>query len=224
MVSRKMLFPIVAADVALFTVMGGELRIMLVERALEPKSGYLALPGAILDPSIDLTIRDTARRALKARLSGVDDIYLEQFRVFSGPDRDPRGYSVSIAFYALLPLDHALGVDPVANGRARDLLMPRVSALPSNIAFDHREIINQAATCLREKVERLALPLHLLPKAFTLTQLQAVCEVILGKKLDKGSFRRRLKDDGDLVPLPNQFALGAYRPAQLYKARAGYTF
>lgn len=224
MVSRKMLYPIVAADVVLFTVMDGELRVMLIERTQEPKSGFLALPGAILDPAADASIRDTALRSLQARLSGVDDIYLEQFRVFSGPDRDPRGYSVSVAFFALLPLDHALAIDTVANGRARNLMKPRVSALPPKIAFDHRDIIGRAAAHLREKVARLALPLHLLPKAFTLTQLQAVCEVILGKPLDKGSFRRRLKDDENLVLLPDQFAQGAYRPAQLYKARPGYEF
>ena len=224
MTNRQTLFPIVAADVALFAVMSGTLRVLLFERVNEPQAGLYALPGAILDPARDASIDDTARRALTSRLEGVQGIYLEQVGVFSGADRDPRGYSVSVGYFALLPLDHAVAVSTLDGGRMKGQLMPEPTCLPKTVAFDHSVIISRAAARLNEKVERLSLPLHLLPSTFTLTQLQAVCEAVLGKKLEKSSFRRRLRGENNLVPLRSKFAKGPYRPAQLYRARSRFRF
>ena len=92
------------------------------------------------------------------------------------------------------------------------------------MAFDHAQQLEIALARLREKVERHALPLHLLPEQFTLTELQRTCEAILGRPLDKSVFRRRLKGMDDLVELPGQFERGQQRPAQLYAARAGFGF
>jgi len=216
----KELFPIVAADVALFTVLEETLRVLLLQRDNEPQAGAWALPGALLKPETDLSLEHTARRALAAK-TRVEVPHLEQVAVFSGPGRDPRGYSVGVLFYALLPADQA---PAVAGAKAMDVAWSDVAHLKRPIAFDHREMIALATTRLRQKVVQLALPLHLLPAKFTLTQLQSVFETVTGKPLDKSSFRRRLRDEKNLVKLHGELEGGANRPAQLYRAISSFRF
>ncbi len=216
----KELFPIVAADVALFTVIDEALRVLLLQRDNEPQAGAWALPGALLKPETDLSLEHTARRALAAK-TRVEIPHLEQVSVFSGPERDPRGYSVGVLFYALLPADQA---PAVAGAKAADVAWSNVAHLKRPIAFDHREMIALATTRLRQKVERLILPLHLLSEKFTLTQLQRVCEAVMGTRLDKSSFRRRLRSEQALVEVPGDFEVGANRPAQFYRAARGFRF
>ena len=216
----KSLYPIVAADVALFTVHNDSLSVLLVQRSNEPQANAWALPGALLKPATDQSLDHAARRALASK-TRVEIPYLEQVSVFSGPNRDPRGYSLGVLFYALLPTDQA---PAVAGAKARDVAWSAVSPLKRPLAFDHREMINLATARLRQKVERLALPLHLLPEKFTLFQLQRVCEVVLEKRLDKSSFRRRLKSETSFVEVADEFERGSNRPAQLFRAIPGFRF
>ena len=92
------------------------------------------------------------------------------------------------------------------------------------MAFDHDELLAAAVASLRNKVERHALPLHLLPEKFTLTELQRICEAVLGRSLDKGVFRRRLRDSPDLQEVPGEFVRGSQRPAQVYRAEKVFRF
>lgn len=216
----KEMFPIVAADVALFTVLEATLRVLLLQRGNDPQAGAWALPGALLKPAIDPSLEHTARRALAAKTM-VEIPFLEQVSVFSGPRRDPRGYSLGVLYYALLPVDQA---HAVAGAKATDVVWSDVTHLKRPIAFDHREMIALATSRLRQKVERLVLPLHLLPAKFTLTHLQRVCETVMGKRLDKSSFRRRLRSDTTLIEVEGEFEHGANRPAQLYRAAPGFRF
>lgn len=216
----KTLYPIVTADVALFTVIDDTLRVLLLQRKNDPQAGAWALPGKLLEPDAELSIEHTARRALAAK-TGVEIPHLEQVSVLSGPSRDPRGYSVGVFFYALLPVDKA---HAVAGEKATDVAWSDVAHLKRPIAFDHREMIELATTRLRQKVEQLVLPLHLLPVKFTLTQLQRVCEAVMGKRLDKSSFRRRLRSEKTLVEVAGEFERGANRPAQLFRAIPGFRF
>lgn len=216
----KMLYPIVAADVALFTVIDATLRVLLLQRDNEPQAGAWALPGALLKPETDVTLVHTARRAIGTKTK-VDIPYLEQVAVFSGPTRDPRGYSLGVLFYALLPADKA---PAVAGEKTKEIAWVDVSRMKRSMAFDHREMIDLATARLRQKVERLALPLHLLPEKFTLAQLQQVCEVVLQQRLDKSSFRRRLKSEIAFEEVAGEFERGPNRPAQLYRAIPGFRF
>lgn len=216
----KQLFPIVAADVALFTVIDASLCVLLMQRDTDPQSGAWALPGALLKPGTDTSLEHTARRALFTKTK-IEAPHLEQVAVFSGPERDPRGYSVGVLFYALLPADQA---PAIAGAKATDVAWSDIAHLKRQIAFDHREMIDRAVAKLRQKVAQQILPLHLLPAKFTLTQLQGVCEAVTGTPLDKSSFRRRLRSDTTLVEVPGEFEGGANRPAQLYKAMPGFRF
>lgn len=216
----KQLFPMVMADVALFIVLNQQLCVLLVERSNAPQAGRWAFPGGILKPDTDHNLDDTARRVLLEK-TRVDVPYLEQVATFSGPDRDPRGWSVSTLYYALLPHDRA---PAVAGHKTEAVAWCNAQKPEHRLAFDHDLLLKAAVGKLRDKIERNALPLHLLPEKFTLTELQQTCEAILGHGLDKSVFRRHLKDDSRLVPLPGEFLLGSQRPAQLYRSAPGFRF
>jgi len=221
---KTILNPLVSADVALFSIGEGVLQVLLVKRALEPQKGAWALPAAVLKPEIDRHLESTARRALRDKL-GVEVPYLQQVRTFDGADRDPRGWSLSVLHYALLTRDlvHARPVSRVDNVRWAD------ANDAGDLAFDHAEQLAVARSVLLDRV-RDALPLHLMPQKFTLTQLQRVCELILTTNrrkpatLDKGAFRRRWARSPDLVAVPDEFETGVQRPAQLYRAAPGFRF
>jgi 8-oxo-dGTP diphosphatase len=220
--ARKMLYPLVVVDVALFSIDTEGLKVLLVKRSHAPAQGLWSLPGGILRPEVDDSLEAAARRVLRQKVS-VEVPYLSEVRSFSGPDRDPRGWSIGMLFYALLPRDqvHAIVKDSVdevewvqADGHGREL------------AFDHAQQLGAALKALRDKVESHALPLHLMPAEFTLGALQKCCEAILGRSLDKSSFRRRLKEGGDpaVVALGCEEKTGAHRPSRLYRAPDDFAF
>lgn len=217
---KKRLFPIVTADVALFTLTDHQLRVLLIKRANNPTPGGWALPGSVLKADLDRNVDDTALRALASKTRVVLP-HLEQVTTSSGPDRDPRGWSVSVLYYALLPSDQ---VQAVAGDKTEAIEWCNPERPGHRLAFDHSQLLARALATLRDKVERGALPLHLLPAKFTLTDLQRACEAILGRELDKGAFRRKIADQPTLVPVRGEFLRGPQRPAQLYRPIADFSF
>lgn len=217
---KRRLYPIVTVDVALFTLIDLQLRVLLIRRANPPNPGGWALPGWIIKPEIDRSLEDAALRMLAAKTQ-VKIPHLEQVCTHSGPDRDPRGWSVSTLFFALLPSDQV----PAVAGRKTEAIEWVDPEKPGHrLGFDHAKMLAEALAALRDKVTRGALPLHLLPAQFTLTELQRTCETILGRALDKSSFRRQLKGARALTPVKGAFVRGAQRPAQVYRAGVGFTF
>ena len=147
--------------------------------------------------------------------AGLESPYLEQLATFTGAVRDPRGWSVAVAYCALVPatlLSQAAGrVELVA-----------VDALPP-LPFDHRQIIDTAVLRVRSKSQYSSLPVHLCAEPFTLPQLQAVYEAVLGEPVNKVSFRRKVDELAMLEPVPGALQTGgAHRPAQLYRLRPAY--
>jgi ADP-ribose pyrophosphatase YjhB (NUDIX family) len=215
------LYPLVSVDIALFSLVESALKVLLVRRANTPEQGRWALPGGVLDPERDGTLEDTALRVLHEK-TGLDAIpLLTQVHTFSGRDRDPRGWSLSVLFYALLPLDK---VPARAKTKVEEVEW-RVAARPGrSLAFDHADHVALALSRLRDRVGQRALPLHLLPGQFTLTQLQRAIEQITETELEKSAFRRRLKDDTSIVPVEGAFQVGVQRPAQLFEAAEGFEF
>ena len=216
----KKLFPLVTADIALFTLVDEQLRALIVRRENDPAPGEWALPGGLLMPDIDDSLNDTASRVLRSK-TGVDAHHLEQVMTVSGPNRDPRGWSVSVLYYALLPSDL---VPAVAGVSVEAISWFDPEATQPRLAFDHGLLLQSSLTALRRKVHGGALPLHLLPEKFTLTDLQHACEAVLGSRLDKGAFRRLIKDEPSLLLIPDEFFRGPQRPAQLYRAADGFKF
>ena len=222
----KQLYPLVSADVALFTIGDGYLQVLLVQRAQEPAAGQWALPGAVLKPETDHDLEATARRALRDKIS-VEVPYLEQLHTFAGAARDPRGWSLGVLHYALMPRDQ---VQAVVRRKVEVVRWANADTEGWDLAFDHAEQLRAARSALRQRVAEHALPLHLMPERFTLTQLQQVCEVILAPgegeivALDKGAFRRRFAGSPNIVEIPGQFEGGAQRPAQLFRVAPGFRF
>ena len=178
--------PLLTVDVVIFTVRGEALEVLLEKRpkdAVEPFSHRWALPGGLVDIELDVDLQACARRKLQAT-TGVSATYLEQLGSWGGAQRDPRGWSATHAYFALMPPPR-LPQGPAA--------WHALNALPARkLAFDHTEILQTAVERLRGKVEYTSLPAFLLPEPFTLPQLQHAYEIVLGRKLDKSGFRTRM--------------------------------
>jgi 8-oxo-dGTP diphosphatase len=198
----------VTVDIVIFTIQEGILKVLLVKRLIPPFIGQCAIPGGFVLEDEDLD--QAALRELREE-TGVSDVYLEQLYSFGKPDRDPRGRVVTIAYFALISADRKLK----AGTDAAEAAWYLVDDLPP-LAFDHATILNYALERLRNKLEYTTVGFQLLPEKFTLTELQEVYEAILGKKLDKRNFRRKMAVLKILKPL-KEYRRGGQRPAQLYR-------
>lgn len=205
--------PLVSVDMAIFAIMDEQLHVLLVKRNEYPSKNKWALPGGFVDLNKDKDLFDTAQRKLKEK-TGVDTPYLEQVASFGGKNRDPRGWSVTIAYFALIAHeDVALKSD----SNTEEVLWVPVKVIGKKyvLAFDHQHILDTCHERLRSKVTYTSLPAHLLPKAFTLGELQKTFEIVLGKSIDKKSFRRRILDV-DILRETGQMKATSTRPAMLY--------
>jgi len=211
--------PLTSVDLVIFTVRETRLQVLLAQRPEAPGEPYplaWALPGGFIDVDRDANVEACARRKL-AEKTGVASPYLEQLGSWGSRTRDPRGWSTTHAYFALMPSD---GVEPRAGGYAAAARWHPVQGdgVKERLAFDHAEILATAIERLRSKVEYTSLPAFLLPEEFTLTELQQVYEVVLDRPLNKSAFRTRVRDAGLIVEVPRQRS-GPNRPAQLYRLK-----
>jgi 8-oxo-dGTP diphosphatase len=198
----------VAVIVVIFTVDGGELRVLLISRSAEPSRGLWSLPGGVLAP--DQSLDEAVTHKLRDE-TGVIDVYLEQLYTFH--DLDGRR-SVAIAYFALVDSRQA----ELAHRRTwRPAWFP-VADLP-RLAFDNNRVIDYALQRLRAKLDYSNVAYSVLPRHFTLSQLQRVYEAILSRPLDKRNFRKRMLSLGIIEATGRTTADGAHRPAQLYAFR-----
>lgn len=197
---------ILTVDAVLLTIVESELSVALLTRENAPFAGHWALPGGFIQTDIDDSAKDAAARVLKDK-TGVESPYLEEFGSFSGPVRDPRGWSLTVVYYALAPV-----VSP------RVQLFP-VNKLP-NLPFDHGQIVSGVVARVRSKASYSSLPVHLCPPEFTIPELHAAYEVVLGESINMANFRRKLVDLDLLEPIAGaQRSVGRSRPSQVYRVR-----
>lgn len=211
--------PLTTVDVAIFSVLGDELQVLLVQRAAapgEPFPGHWALPGGFVDVAQDATLEACASRKLREK-TGVASPYLEQLGSWGGATRDPRGWSSTHVYFALLP---ARELQPARGANAADVAWFAVDRLPPRLklAFDHAQILATAVERLRSKVEYTSLPAFLLPEPFTLPQLQHAYEVVLGRPVDKSGFRTRMLA-ADFLLEAGQMETAAKRPPMGYRLK-----
>ena len=208
--------PFTRLELAILSIVDGGLVVLLGKRAGAPHKGKWALPGGVLRIDLDRDLETAAQRVAGERL-GVTLPYLRQLQAVGGKSRDSRApWALSIAYRALLPFD---AIDPKAGKRLEAIRWCAVDEAieDSKLAFDHAVLIRSATEATRNEIERLELPFGFLPETFTLGELQSCCEAILGRRLDKSSFRRRLDERELLEPVAGEMRTGAFRPAQLYR-------
>jgi 8-oxo-dGTP diphosphatase len=197
-------------DCVVFGFDEGELKVLLIERALEPFKRRWALPGGFV--RVDETVDDAARRELGEE-AGLKDVFLEQLYTFGAMNRDPRERVVSVAYYALVKL---AAHETKAATDAADARWFPISKM-SKLAFDHADILTTALARLKGKVRYQPIGFELLPPEFTLSQLQHLYEAVLEMELDKRNFRKKVLGFGLLVPLKETRMTGRHRPAQLFR-------
>ncbi len=219
--------PSVTVDVVLLTVREGALFTLVVRRTDYPFKGQWALPGGFVQ--ITEPLEAAAARVLKTKCS-LEKVYLEQLGTFGEPGRDPRTRVISVAYYALV--DGRKFEKSIA--RAGDVTVGKVSVPwegetggPASLegaagqgmplGFDHEEILGVAVKRIRGKLDYTPIGFQLLPERFTLLELQAIHETVLGRKLNKDSFRRRMLASGELVATGEMQSGVDHRPAELYR-------
>ncbi len=210
----------VAVDLALMTVVDGQLRVLLVNRPDNDVPGW-ALPGGFV--RVDQSLEQTVERVL-AKKVGLQNVHFEQLASYGALGRDPRGRVISIVYLALCPSAVLAGQslatirvdwDGEAGGPAQAFL----DEMALKLAFDHAEILGDVVKRLRGKLDYSRIGYAFLPDRFTLREVQEVHQAILGKELKKPPFRRKLLDRGMIVAT-GEFETGsAYRPAELYEVK-----
>jgi len=205
--------PAVATDMVIFTIHNQQLELLLIRRADEPYSNGWALPGGFVEIEEDLEA--CALRELEEE-TGITGVYLEQLYTFGSPNRDPRERVISVAYYALVPPDR---INIRAASDAREVAWFEVRKLPE-LAFDHAEIVAMAHQRLAAKLNYSTIALQFMPVNFTLSELQQVYETILGERLDKRNFRKRLMALGCIKDTGLSRRNGNHRPARLYTVKS----
>lgn len=186
--------PAVTTDCVIFGYDGKELKVLLIERGIEPFKGCWAFPGGFLNMDEDALAG--ARRELKEE-TGLEDAFIEQFHTFSEPGRDPRGRVITIAHYALVKIQEVEGGDDAAQARWFS-----IGEVPP-LAFDHDRILRMAMSRLKERIHFEPVGFELLPDVFTMPQLQNLYEAILEVHFDRRNFASKmlklgiLEDTGD---------------------------
>ncbi|MBI1731310.1 MAG: NUDIX hydrolase [Gammaproteobacteria bacterium] len=204
--------PAVTTDVVIFTIDEDSLKVLLVRRGHGPFEDRWALPGGFVE--IDEDLESCALREL-AEETGVTGVFLEQLYTFGAPQRDPRERVITVAYYALVPIDR---LHPRPASDARDVGWFCCDSLPA-LAFDHADIVRMAQQRLCAKLQYSTIALQFMPGRFTLGELQRVYEIILGEPLDKRNFRKRLRAYDCLVDTGQQRRNGNHRPARLYTVK-----
>ena len=199
----------IAVDVVLFTIQDGTLKVLLVKRQQAPYRGAWALPGGLVGPEESV---DTAVLRELQEETNIDNVYLEQLYTFGEPNRDPRGRVITVAYYALVNWQQ---FQLKARQRVSEASWFPVKRLPA-LAFDHERIVEYALERLRNKINYTTVGFQLLSRQVTLTELQRSYEVILGQRLDKRNFRRKMLQLGILKGTREFKAHGRQRPARLY--------
>lgn len=175
--------PAVTTDCVIFGFDGNELKVLLIERGIDPYKGHWAFPGGFLNP--DESAEVGALRELKEE-TGIDSAYIEQFHTYSTPDRDPRERVITIAYMALVKIQEAHGGDDAADAK----WFP-IGKTPS-LAFDHDMILRDALDRLRERIHFHPIGYDLLPEKFTMKELQTLYEAVLGVHFDRRNFAKKM--------------------------------
>lgn len=207
--------PFVRVELAILAVADGQLKVLLGRRSEVPYAGRLALPGGVLRIDLDASLDDACQRVARERL-GLELPGAKLLTAVGGRWRDPRApWALSVVYSCTVLVDR---LHAAPGKRLADLVWRDAddAATDSRLAFDHAALVGLAVQRLRAEVAALTFPSGLIQEPFTLGELQATSEAVLGRALDKSSFRRKLDAAGCVEAVPGEVRTGAFRPAQTY--------
>ena len=203
--------PSVTVDMVIYTIHENDLKILLVKRGIEPFKDKWALPGGFV--RIEESLEDAAKRELQEE-TGVKDVYLEQLYSFGEPKRDPRGRVITIAYIALVNSEN---VNLKSTTDVSEVQWFSIKKIPS-LAFDHKKILEYSLKRLRWKFEYTTVAFSMLPKKFTLSQMQKIYEIVFNKKFDKRNFAKKILSL-DILKEEEIKKDVSYRPPMLYSLK-----
>ena len=203
----------VYVDIVLLTAHEGALWALTIKRSHAPFVDQFGLPGGAIDED-DADCQAAAERVLLKK-TGIVSPYLEQLQTFSGPGRDPDGWSLSVAYFAAVP------IDIVRAGKFEDFQLVKIEGgkIALKLPFDHNQIVAAAMSRLLSKSQYSSLPCFLAGRQFSLNTLQSVYETVLGEKQNVAGFRRKILGMDMLEAIPDTFEVGNQRPAQMYRLK-----
>ena len=199
-----------SVDCVVFGYHDGDMKVLLVQRGVEPYLHHWALIGDLVDIDHDL---DASAQEVLFNLTGINDIFMEQFGTFGKVDRHPVGRVITTGYYSLV---NESGLNPMASSWAEETQWFSLNNLPE-LAFDHNHILQVAIQSLKHKVRHQPVGFELLPAKFTLLELQQMYESLLQTTFDKPNFRKKILGMDLLVPLTEVQSNVSHRPAKLFK-------
>lgn len=205
-----------SVDPVVFTLAQTQLKVLLIEQKQQPYLNMMRLPGAVIDTSDTQSLEDAATRALKEK-AGVTVNYFEQLKSYGSASRDPRGWSISCAYIGVI------NSEQISEHKNSHWISVK-ELKKMKLAFDHREIVDDALLRLKSKVNYSILPAHFLPEEFTMSELQGIYEDILEEKLDKSSFIRKIRESDAIEAIDGAVRSGSFRPAQLWRVKKMHNF
>ena len=203
--------PSVTEDCVIFGFDGVSIKVLLIQRGIQPFKDKWAFPGGFM--KIDETAEECAKRELEEE-TGLKNVSVEQFHTFSDVNRDPRERVITVAHYALVRLSEVKGGDDAAS--ARWFAMNEVP----NLAFDHDRILRMALSRLKERICFEPIGFELLPEVFTMTELQNLYEAILEVKFDRRNFYNKMLKIGILSEAAPRPANATNRTPNKYRFNA----
>jgi len=198
-----------SVDCMIFGYEEGQLKVLLIERGVEPFNHYWAIPGDLVYPNEDLP--DAASRIL-LELTGLADVPMHQSKSFGAPNRHPQGRVITISYFALIRISD---FEIKASSWAEKAMWVAVNDVPQ-LAFDHNLILESTYEILKQKLNADPICFDLLPEKFTLMELQQLYEYAFNTTLDKANFRKKLKSI-PLIQLNESQQNVKHRPAKLFK-------
>ncbi len=206
----------VTVNVVAFALHAGQLCVLLVKSNQTSMNTSWHLPSSAIDVEQDHSLEDSARRALKIP-SGFDALYLEQVQTKGQQERQEEAWSLAVVYYALVGSHTAL------HDQQDHCWIPIDEVLKSHLVLSNQTLIEESLQRFQNKSLYTSLPIFLLPKEFTLTEVQKAYEAVLGFKIEKKSLRRRLLDANFLQETGN-IRRASNRPAQLYSHAQGLPY
>lgn len=204
-------------DIVLFTLKNDALQVALFKRDREPYLGSFALPGGFVHEETDDTLLDAAARVLREK-TGLQGVYLEELCTFSGKNRDPRRWSMTVAHFAMVNSDQ---LGSISESFCKGYCLVPVDQL-GLLPFDHRQIVDKAVQRIQSKGAYSTLPFFLCAETFSLPEIQNAYEMVTGSKIKSSeNFRRKLIEMDVLEKVQEAKAQSAGgRRAQLYKLKS----